>query len=994
RATLNGGTEIELVTAANGFKVWRELGGTRILQPSGFWSSDTDWQKTLTRKGTGFNASTNFTNLASIAGRACPANVFLNHSNMTATGTCLYYDAGNPEQFLTAAKSTGIEGEDWIQNYTSSSSLGPAADPTGPSWFEGNIKTCADKGMRLPVAYETGAAGSLIRFGMGSRIPSDAAPLVGGTFVPSVTVTPCLSCVTHTASAIIWPYGPNPEMTFSYSGSNWYDAIRGERAVRCVIPSAGTSAATAYVSATPGDGAAAVTWTVQTGTASITDYAVQYSSDGGTTWTTYNDGVSTKTSAYVKGLVNGTAYKFRVAAVTAGGTGNYAATGVSTTPSVPTCGTIGRGCYDDEGTLAGGRALLPGGKEIELVATGNNFSVWREKNGTRILRATGLWSSDADWQKTLVRKGNGFSATDFTTIANIAGRVCPTRVFLDHANMVASGQCLYYDAGNPAELLASGIFQSGVESEDYLTGWDSEASLGPAGNPTNRSWYEGNIKTCADKGMRLPTMYETTVPSFADTMPGEPNITLDGIGVPSHPSGFTWTATPNAGATYYFWMWSGQSTGVHDSNYFVRCVIPSAPPPSVLPGAVTSVAVVPGFQSAAVRWTAPADENKPVITDYIVQYSTDGNNWTTFPDGTSPAAAAAVTGLSSGTQYRFRVAAVNAAGTGPFTASASAVAPAVPTCGMTGAGCYDHAGAMAGGRAMLPNKTEIELVPTGNSFSVWRQRGGTKILSATGLWQSAADWQRTLNRRGTAFTATDFTNVANIGGRACPTNVYAGPDEMFTDNRCLYYDAGNPKQRLNVAKGSGVESEDWIEQWNSANSVGIAGNPAQNSFYEGNVKTCADKGMRLPALFETSATFTAPPWDPLPRTTEGTPVWGTAGTGVPALPGSITATSTSASWQGGDRISMWTRRTSLYVSTTADAVSGWPVRVRCVIPSAELSTPASLVDTTPPGVTIIPPASLTAGSATVMDLNILYDGASAVNLTDFTRNKVIVTTLS
>jgi hypothetical protein len=86
---------------------------------------------------------------------------------------------------------------------------------------------------------------------------------------------------------------------------------------------------------TGGNAQASLAWTAPTGViaqAPITDYTVQFSSDSGSTWTTFSDGASATASAVVTGLANGTAYVFRVAAINGVGAGVYTAASSSVTP--------------------------------------------------------------------------------------------------------------------------------------------------------------------------------------------------------------------------------------------------------------------------------------------------------------------------------------------------------------------------------------------------------------------------------------------------------------------------------------------------------------------------------------------------------------------------------------------------------------------------------------------------------------------------------------
>ena len=90
-----------------------------------------------------------------------------------------------------------------------------------------------------------------------------------------------------------------------------------------------------------GDTQATVSWSApaNNGGSAVTDYVVEYSVSGSTTWSVFNDGVSTSLSATVTGLVNDTSYSFRVSALNAINTGATALASTSITPVTTTTTT-------------------------------------------------------------------------------------------------------------------------------------------------------------------------------------------------------------------------------------------------------------------------------------------------------------------------------------------------------------------------------------------------------------------------------------------------------------------------------------------------------------------------------------------------------------------------------------------------------------------------------------------------------------------------------
>ncbi len=103
-----------------------------------------------------------------------------------------------------------------------------------------------------------------------------------------------------------------------------------------------------------------------------------------------------------------------------------------------------------------------------------------------------------------------------------------------------------------------------------------------------------------------------------------------------------------------------------------------------LPGAPLSVTADPSDSLALVSWQPPVSAGATAITSYIVQRSSDfGMTWITAPSSAADLSTT-VSGLTNGTGYRFRVAAVSSTGTGPFSAPSGTATPFAPTSIVTG----------------------------------------------------------------------------------------------------------------------------------------------------------------------------------------------------------------------------------------------------------------------------------------------------------------------
>ncbi|MBJ7461516.1 MAG: fibronectin type III domain-containing protein, partial [Ilumatobacteraceae bacterium] len=133
---------------------------------------------------------------------------------------------------------------------------------------------------------------------------------------------------------------------------------------------------------------------------------------------------------------------------------------------------------------------------------------------------------------------------------------------------------------------------------------------------------------------------------------------------------------------------------------------------------------------------APSTNGGAAISDYTVEFSTDGTTWTVFDDGVSANLSSTVTSLTNNTSYQFRVKAVNTAGSGESSNVVSARPFALgandPFAG--GIALVGNAGAVVDSTLLATRETgEPTHGGFGGAASIWYRftAPGNGVLSVT-----------------------------------------------------------------------------------------------------------------------------------------------------------------------------------------------------------------------------------------------------------------------
>jgi large repetitive protein len=338
----------------------------------------------------------------------------------------------------------------------------------------------------------------------------------------------------------------------------------------------------------------------------VDDFVVSYSANDGASWITVEDGVASVSRATVSRLANGQQYVFRVAAINLVG------------ESPPTTATA-----------------MPFTKPGPPTDT----------------KAVGGFTAVVTW--TAPKDDGGRPITGFVVTGDPQGR-CTASATATRCEVTglpaAPGYRFIVRAVNEAGLGTPSTPATDPIAVYSVPGRAVAITANPGDGVVLLTWVNP-----LEDGNTPITDYRVQYRVAGDE---------DWIEVP-HPISSETTRTVSGlvnGTTYEFQVLSVNAVGVSEPPLSLATATPAT-----IPGQVPSLETLEGNESVALTWQPPLDDGHSPVTDYMVQFHAAGEPWTTFDHPASPATTLDVTGLENGTRYAFRVGAVNAMGTGPWS---------------------------------------------------------------------------------------------------------------------------------------------------------------------------------------------------------------------------------------------------------------------------------------------------------------------------------------
>ena len=444
-----------------------------------------------------------------------------------------------------------------------------------------------------------------------------------------------------------------------------------------------------------------LSWTApeDTGAAAVTGYRIEYSADGGQTWTVLVARQAGTTYSHTR-LAAGTTMHYRLSAISSVGTGMASRVAMATTDALMVPGTPTGLMATANGPMAinlawmapadnGGADIT--GYQIETSADGNDpWAIVMASN-----RGTTYTHMDLDPGTTMHYRVSAINSVG-TGMASMVARATTTAA-----------------PGMATDLTAMAMGRTQIDLSWTAPSEDGGAAI---------TGYM--IESSAD-GMEWP---ET--PLMADT--GSTDTTYSHMGL-------------DPGTTMHYRVSAINSAGTGMASNVAMATTDAL----MAPGAPTGLmAVANGPMAINLSWTAPTENGGADITGYMIEYSADGSDgsWMDLmADTASMDTTYSDMGLDPETMRHYRVSAINSAGTGmpsmadSATTTTASVEPGMPT-DLT---------------AMAMGRTQIDL-----SWTAPSEDGGAAITGY--MIESSADgmeWPETPLMVDTGSTDTTYSHM-------------------------------------------------------------------------------------------------------------------------------------------------------------------------------------------------------------------------------------------
>ena len=445
-----------------------------------------------------------------------------------------------------------------------------------------------------------------------------------------------------------------------------------------------------------GDSTVTLSWTAGAdGSVPISAYQVQSRAAGTTAW--LEKGLTEETTITIDELRNGTAYEFRVLAGNAIGPGAWSEIVRATPRTVPEAPTVLSAESGDASAVLTWSAGFDGGAAIEqyevqwrIAATGT----WQDHEPTTGLTTTITGLTNGTKYEARIRAVNVAGAGDWSALTTLSPRAAPAAPqFTDAAELDRALNVHWKPTDTGGSPITEYRLEYRVAGADAPWKLASETTKSPVmvSGLINGTRYEFRVRASNAIGDGPWSAVFTATPSrVADAptsltlTPGNGTIRVDwappvsdgGSAIIEYqvsyrrPGGgwFNGGSFTDTSATLR-WLTNGVPIEVRVRAFNGRGVgswsETATATPRTVPGAPTGITSAPHDGAVELSWAAPASDGGAELTGFEVQSRTAASEWAEAGTTTEPTLM--IPGLENGTEYEFRVRAVNEAGGGAWS---------------------------------------------------------------------------------------------------------------------------------------------------------------------------------------------------------------------------------------------------------------------------------------------------------------------------------------